>query len=187
MEKITPPRGGQEESELEAQTKLHAARQVCAAGMQKAGRSYVIYRVAVYADRISRGAGWPRAVHARVYPVVLRMVEEVESLPAEVECASFAEGEALEEAEVKVDAARIGERIAATVAEGQTRWRFVRTGIVEQWPTDARNIGYVRAVRVTSEVRARPGTDVVGNPARVAEVGSIGNTEGCAGLRNSNA
>src|SRR5690242_20472394 len=105
-------------SELEAHAKLHAASQVSAAGMQESR--------AADAARITRRARGPDAVHAAVDAVVLRMVEEVEVLPAEIERPRFREGEALEKAEVKVDPAGTVQGIAAHVAEGQARGSGVR-------------------------------------------------------------
>src|SRR5690349_20508499 len=72
------------------------------------------------------------AVHAVVNPVVLRMVEKVEGLPAKIERARFAEGESLEETEIEVDSAGIGQCIAANVTKGQPYGNLVSCWVIEQ-------------------------------------------------------
>ena len=81
------------------------------------------------------------------------MVEEVEIFPAEVECIPLAESKALEEAEVEVDSARVGQSVAPDVAKREARRRGIRRGIVEQWPADARDVGLNRSVWIADEIR----------------------------------
>jgi hypothetical protein len=79
--------------ELQAQTKLHDARIVRAVQMQEAGRGRIVSRV----YRVHRGTN----------RIVLRMVEQVEGLPTELNQPLLLDRETLEEAEVKVGASRI--------------------------------------------------------------------------------
>src|SRR2546428_1786515 len=95
---------------LEPQAELHTARQVRTAGMQEARTADAAW--------VTRSARRSDAVHAAVDSVVLRMVEKVEVLPAKIEFARFAEREALEKAEIEVDAAGVGQGASAHVAEG---------------------------------------------------------------------
>src|SRR5256886_16903951 len=74
--------------ELEPQAKLHTARQVRTAGMQEYRRTNAAWIAGRRANR--------SAVHAVVNAIVLRVIEKVEVLPAKIECARFAEREALE-------------------------------------------------------------------------------------------
>ena len=68
------------------------------------------------------------AIHGVVDSVVLRMIEQVEIFPAEVECILLAESKALE-AEVEVDSARVGQSVAPDVAKRQARRRCIRRGL----------------------------------------------------------
>src|SRR5215467_13280107 len=79
-------------SELEAQAKLHAARKMRVSEMHETGAIETCSRVCF--------------VHISVDGVELRVIEEVEVLPTEVDCFSLTKGEALEEAEVEVQATR---------------------------------------------------------------------------------
>src|SRR5690349_24713315 len=79
------------------------------------------------------------AVHAVVNAVVLRMVEKVEVLPAKIERARFAEGESLEEAEIEVNSAGIGQCIAAYVAKGQPNRNLVGCRVIKQRASHAGN------------------------------------------------
>src|ERR671922_864196 len=100
-------------SELEAQAELHATCEVSTAGMQEARASDAARVTGIAADRDRA------AIHAAVNTVVLRMVEKVEILPAEIEGSRFREREALEKAEIEVDAAGTVQSVAAHVTEGQ--------------------------------------------------------------------
>src|SRR5437879_13769823 len=64
-------------SELEAQAELHAASRMCTAGMQEARTADTAW--------VTCRARRSDAVHAAVNAVVLRMVEQVEILPAKIE------------------------------------------------------------------------------------------------------
>src|SRR6266446_1204612 len=81
-----PGRRWSSKLEVEAQTELHAARRVCAREMQKIGGAQ------------------PRADGASTV-AELRVIENVEILPAEIDAGLLADGEPLEDANVKVQAA----------------------------------------------------------------------------------
>ena len=123
--------------ELEAQAELHPSRQMRSARMQEArtGAACVCRR------RTDWGA-----VHAVSHAVILRVIEQVEILPAEIESVSLAEGESLKKAKIEIDAAWIGQRVASNVAKCQPDWRGERCGIVKQRPPDTRNVRLNRSV-----------------------------------------
>src|SRR5258706_595628 len=104
--------------ELEAQSELHAARQMRPAGMQEVGRT----------------------IHTAVHTVVLGVVKEIVVLPAEVNGVVFGPGEALGQAEVKVHAARVGQCAPANVTEGQADGDRESIRVVKQGPADPRDV-----------------------------------------------
>src|SRR5437867_3850953 len=122
-----------EASEEQPQAELHAALRVGSAGMQEVGRGYAAWVAGIAADRDCA------AIHAAVNAVVLRVVEQVEVLPAEIETACFGEGEALEKAEVEIDAAGTVQSVASHVTEGQAGWNGVRCGVEHQRTADPRD------------------------------------------------
>src|SRR5215831_4383943 len=115
------------------------------------------------------------SIHAGINAVVLRVVEDIEILPAEIECASFAEREALENAHVKVDAAGTGKCVAADIAEGQSSRYGKGVRVVQKRATNAGDIRRVRAVGISDEVGTRSCADAVGDTSRIAEVRAVGN------------
>ncbi len=160
MKKVRRPGVVREKSELEAEAELHAASEVSAAGMQE----------------------FRASIHAGIHAVILRVVEDVEVLPAEIESASFAEGEALEEAEVEVDATGAGKGVTADVTKGQAGRNCECVRIEEKRTANAGDVGRMRTVRVADEVGTGTGADAVGNACGIAKVGAVGNADWRAGL-----
>src|SRR5690348_10724096 len=101
-----------------------------------------------------RGTHW-RAIHSAGDAVVLRVVEEVEVLPTEVDCGALTEREALEEAEVEVEAAWTVKRVSANVTEGEACGGGKRASIEENRPADTRVVFRVRSMRVANQVGTR--------------------------------
>src|SRR5579859_4053373 len=111
-------------SELEAQAELHNARVV------RSGEKQGLAVTTVTTDRRD-GAG-PRVGEITAYGVQLRVVEDVEVFPAEFEGIAFLDRETLEETEVKVQASRKGELVAAEGAYGQSDRLGKSIGIVAE-------------------------------------------------------
>src|SRR5437762_5896024 len=125
-----------------------------------------------YAAWIAGGAGWPDAVHAAVSAIVLSMIEKIEILPAKVERSCFGEGETLEQPEVEIQAAGVGQRIATHVAEGQAGRDRVSRGIIKQWAADAGHVDLRRDPRVTCKIRARACANAVRSEEHTSELQS---------------
>ena len=91
----------------------------------------------------------------RLHGVELRVVEEVEVLPAEIQAGSFGECEALEKAEIKVGAARQIQGVASDVSKSKARGKRIGHRIIQKRPR-RNGVGICRdVVRVADLVWAR--------------------------------
>ena len=122
-------------------------------------------------------------------PIELRVVEEVERFPAEIEAGVFADGEALEEAEVEVNAARQVQGVAPDVAEGEAGGDGERSRVVDRAVRTLSGIlvGRESAVRIANQIGTRAGANAVADTGVVAKVGAIGHAEWRAGLSDGDA
>ena len=116
---VGPPLLVEAELEIKPQTELHAARRVCAREMQKIGGAQ------------SRADGASTVAE-------LRVIENVEILPAEIDAGLLADGEPLEDANVKVQAARQVEAIPADIAKCKAPRHGKCSGIVKERSKRAR-------------------------------------------------
>src|SRR6476660_4437132 len=106
---------------------------------------------------------------------ILRMVEEVEDFPPELEPGVLANGEALKRADVKVDATRQEQRVAPDSAERQTGRQSEGRGIGKQWPAGVREFGRGQArMRIADQVGSRTSACAIADACVVAERGAVG-------------
>jgi hypothetical protein len=128
------PRGKNGTLEKEFEAKLHGSGAMRVNRMQKGGRGnaagiasgVVCSRIAT--DHVVSGiAGIGLVVDAE-----LSVIEQVESLDAELEGLSLAHGEVFREGDVKVGAARIIEIVASGIAKRQTSGSNKAVGISQQ-------------------------------------------------------
>src|SRR6267378_6868848 len=125
-----------------------------------------------------------RAVHCRgttrartANLIVLGVVEKVEVLPTEVDRFRLPEGEALEQAEVEVQAARQMEGVAPDVSERESRRQSEGRGVIKQRPSNPGNVGLHCCMGVTDEVRPRTSANAISHTGTITKASTVGNAE----------
>src|SRR5436305_4297104 len=175
-------------SELEAQAKLHAPREMRVSGMKKRG--------CCDAPGVAGGVVCTTgAVHCHAAAssrtanlVELRMVEKVEVLPAEIDCFILAEGKALEEAEVEIQAARQVKGVASHIAEGESRGQGECSRVIEKRASNSGNVGLRKTgMRVANQIRTGACSHAIGHTSVIAKVCAVRNAERLAGLGDGDA
>src|SRR6516162_10016911 len=127
-------------------------------------------------------------VHISVDRVKLRVIEEVEVLPTEVDGFGLTEGEALEKSEVKVQAAGQIERIAADIAKREYGWYRESRRVVKDRSSHVGEVGLGQAgMRIADQIGARASAHSVGNAGGVAKLGGIPHTKRRTRLSNRDA
>src|SRR5215472_4310309 len=135
-----------------------------------------------------KARSWVCLVHISVDRVELRVIEEVEVLPTEVNGFGLTDGEALEKTEVKVQAARQIERIAADIAKRESGGYGESCRIVKYGSTNVREVGLRKArMRIADQIGAGASANTVGYAGGVAKLGAIPHTERCTRLSNRDA
>src|SRR5215472_14446234 len=131
---------------------------------------------------------WVCLVHISVDRVKLRVIEEVEVLPTEVDGFGLTEGEALEKTEVKVQAAGQIERIAADIAKRESRGYRESRRVVKDRSSHVGEVGLREAgMRIADQIGARASAHTVGYAGGIAILGAIPHTERRTGLSNRDA
>jgi len=168
MQKNAPPSRGGGKLEVETQAELHPARRVS---------SGQVHESRAAETGINRIRSVPE----------LSVVKEVKRFPFEIEPGSFRYREPFRHAEIEIDAAGQGKRIAPDVAERETSRRGECSGIVEERSEGTRIIRAEPGVRIADKIRARSSAGRVANARVVAEVGAIAYAKWRTGLGNSDS
>ncbi len=154
MQKNAPPSRGGERLEVETQAELHPARSV--SGGQ-------VHESRAAETGINRISSVPE----------LSVVKEVKRFPFEIEAGSLRYREPLGNAEIEIDSAGQGKRVAADVAKCEAGRQSERCRIVEERSEGTRIIRAEPGVRIADKIRARSSAGRVANARVVAEVGAI--------------
>ncbi len=166
--KNAPPSRGGERLEVETQAELHPARSV--SGGQ-------VHESRAAETGINRISSVPE----------LSVVKEVKRFPFEIEAGSLRYREPLGNAEIEIDSAGQGKRVAADVAKCEAGRQSERCRIVEERSEGTRIIRAEPGVRIADKIRARSSAGRVANARVVAEVGAIAYAKWRTGLGNSDS
>src|SRR5580704_14147005 len=168
--------------EVEAQAELHDARLVCAGKVQEVRT----IEMGPGSSRIHSDGVGPGALVVDL--IELRVIEHVEHFPFEVEASSLADGEALREASVKVQAAGIVQSVTADVAKGESSGERESRGVEDDRSANVRELPLRYAgARIADEKGTRTGAHAIGDAGAIGEGSAIGYAEGKAGLGNRDA
>src|SRR5215469_14743363 len=151
-------------SEIEPQTELHTA--------------WIVRARQVHEGCASKGSSRLWRWHGAVYAIKLRVIEEVERFPAEFEPGALIDREALESAEVEVDASGQIQGVAPYVAEGEAGWNGKGIGVIEHRSGLAGIlIGGEAGAGVADQIGARARSGPVSHTGIITKISSVRHSE----------